>query len=137
MLQQAELRTVSQTSYVRDFEVHATDSAVIADPVIGTVEDGFSLQAVAMPLESGAVGLAVDLSVADLTRPIPTFTTNLGVGADITIQLPHVRRSDLEAAMELRPTQRAVLLLPALAGKRCFAIVTAALAEASAPSKRK
>jgi len=138
MLQEAELRTVGQTAYVRDFEVQVANGTVIADPVIDTVVDGFSLQAVAMPLDSGATGLALDLSVADLTRPIPTFTTNLGVGADITIQLPHVRRTGLEAAMELRPEQHAVLVLPALAGKRYFAIVTAAVAAApDASSGRK
>jgi hypothetical protein len=128
MLQQAELRTVDQTAYVRDFDVQVQNGAVIADPVIGTVEDGISLQAVAMPLENGTLGLSLDLSSAVLTRPIPTFTTNLGVGADITIQLPHVRQAGLEAAMALQRDQTAVVVLPALAGKRYFAIVTAATA---------
>src|SRR5262249_36813609 len=38
--QQASIHVVSQTSYIQDFEVEVAQTAFIADPVVGVVNDG-------------------------------------------------------------------------------------------------
>ena len=70
------------------------------------------------------LGLALHAVWAELTRPIPTFTTTLaGSIAPVTVQLPEVRQVQVEATIELSADQTVVVLLPALAGKRCIAVL--------------
>ena len=115
----AQISIVNQTSYIRDFEVEVQESMAIANPIVDVVQDGISIQASVLPLEGGATGLSVEVTVADLKRPIPTFTTTLaGATQPITIQLPQVISTRIEAALELQQGHTAWLSLPALAGVR-------------------
>ncbi|MBK8097307.1 MAG: hypothetical protein IPK26_09375 [Planctomycetes bacterium] len=113
---------VNQTAYVRDFDVEIAQGTVIADPVVDVIQDGFSLQAVGKSLGE-SIGLSVQAQLVELQRPIPTFTTTLGVGTPVTIQLPQVSSAKVDAAVEMKPGQVLALTLPPLAGKRCLALV--------------
>ena len=64
-------------------------AAAVANPVIGVVRDGVSLDV--RPVVSADrkfITMELRPTVLDLALPIPTFTTTLGVGQPIKIQLP-------------------------------------------------
>lgn len=121
-LRPTTISKLQQTAYVRDFDVEIAQGTVVADPLVGVIEDGLSVLAVGKAL-GDSIGLSIQAQVAELQRPIPTFTTTLGVGQPVTIQLPQVISSKIDAAVELKEGQVLALTLPPLAGKRCLALV--------------
>lgn len=78
-------------SYIRDFEVEIAQAAAVANPTVGTVHDGVALD-VRPVVDSELKFITMELrpTVMSLQLPIPTFTTTLGVGQPISIQLPEV-----------------------------------------------
>ncbi|HEX5051161.1 MAG TPA: hypothetical protein VFZ65_05280 [Planctomycetota bacterium] len=115
---------VNQTAYVRDFDVEVAQAAFIANPIIDVVQDGITIEASVAPLADSKLGLSIEVRVADLIKPIPTFTTSLGGSTvPVTIQLPNVQSTQLEAAFELQPGSIVVLAPPPLAGKRHLFVV--------------
>lgn len=78
-------------AYIRDFEVEIAQAAAVANPVIGIVHDGVALD-VRPVVDSDLKFITMELrpTVMTLQLPIPTFTTTLGVGQPISIQLPEV-----------------------------------------------
>ncbi|MBX3461753.1 MAG: hypothetical protein KF830_01165 [Planctomycetes bacterium] len=87
----ASMHFLRNISYIRDFEVEIAQAAAVANPVIGTVQDGVALD-VRPVVDSDLkfVTMEVRPTVMTLQLPIPTFTTTLGVGQPISIQLPEV-----------------------------------------------
>jgi len=127
------MAAVQQTAYVRDFEVEVANTSFTCDPIVDVVQDGFTLRVTAAPGKAG-LGLALHAVWAELMRPIPTFTTTLaGSIAPVTIQLPEVRQVQVEATVELSADNTVVVLLPALLGKRCIAVLRMAPVPADRP----
>jgi tetratricopeptide (TPR) repeat protein len=90
--QRGNLTVTNQISYIRDFEVEIAQAAAVADPVVGVVKDGIVLDV--RPVVSADrkfITMELRPTVANLSLPIPTFTTTLGVGQPISIQLPTLR----------------------------------------------
>lgn len=87
----ANMSHLRQLSYIKDFDVEIAQAAAVANPIIGTVYDGVSLD-VRPVVDSDLKFITMELrpSVVTLQTPIPTFTTTLGVGQPISIQLPEV-----------------------------------------------
>jgi type II secretory pathway component GspD/PulD (secretin) len=87
----ASMHHLRNISYIRDFEVEIAQAAAVANPVIGTVHDGVALD-VRPVVDSDLRFITMELrpTVMNLQIPIPTFTTTLGVGQPISIQLPEV-----------------------------------------------
>ncbi|MFT4514053.1 MAG: type II secretory pathway component GspD/PulD (secretin) [Planctomycetota bacterium] len=87
----ASMHFLRNISYIRDFEVEIAQAAAVANPVIGTVHDGVALD-VRPVVDSDLRFITMELrpTVMTLQLPIPTFTTTLGVGQPISIQLPEV-----------------------------------------------
>lgn len=87
----ASMHFLRNISYIRDFEVEIAQAAAVANPVIGTVHDGVALD-VRPVVDSDLKFITMELrpTVMQLQLPIPTFTTTLGVGQPISIQLPEV-----------------------------------------------
>lgn len=87
----ASMHFLRNISYIRDFEVEIAQAAAVANPVIGTVHDGVALD-VRPVVDSDLKFITMELrpTVMTLQLPIPTFTTTLGVGQPISIQLPEV-----------------------------------------------
>lgn len=87
----ASMHYLRNISYIRDFDVEIAQAAAVANPVIGTVHDGVSLD-VRPVVDSDLKYVTMELrpTVMTLQLPIPTFTTTLGVGQPISIQLPEV-----------------------------------------------
>jgi Flp pilus assembly secretin CpaC/tetratricopeptide (TPR) repeat protein len=87
----ANLAVNRQFTYIRDFSVEIAQSAAVADPVIGVIRDGVVLDV--RPVVSADrrfILMELRPTVATLTQPIPTFTTTLGVGQPVSIQIPRL-----------------------------------------------
>ncbi len=112
--QQASIHVIDQTSYIQDFEVEVAQTAFIADPVIGIVQDGIVFDV--RPTVSNdrkSVMLEVKPTVATLREPIPTYTTFLsGLTTPVTIQIPEVTIS--RAATTVRVPDGGTVLLGGL-----------------------
>ncbi len=87
----ASMHVLNEISYIKDFEVEIAQAAGVANPVIGTVYDGVTLD-VRPVVDSDLKFITMELrpTVMTLQLPIPNFTTTLGVGQPISIQLPEV-----------------------------------------------
>jgi Flp pilus assembly secretin CpaC len=85
----ASMSVLRHTSYIRDFEVEIAQASAIANPVVDVVRDGVVLDV--RPVVSADrkfITMELRPTVMRLETPIPTFTTTLGVGQPVTIQLP-------------------------------------------------
>ncbi len=107
----SNLAVMNQVAYVQDFDVEIAQAASIADPVISVVEDGVILDV--RPVVSADrrfITLELRPQVAELQRPIQTFTTSLGVsGNSVTMQLPEVEKSLVKTSIPM-PDGGTVLL---------------------------
>ena len=107
----SNLTVMNQLAYVQDFDVEIAQAASIADPVIGVVQDGVILDV--RPVVSADrrfITLELRPTVAELRRPIRTFTTSLGVsGNSVTIQLPELEISRVRTSVPM-PDGGTVLL---------------------------
>lgn len=121
----AHMATINQTAYVRDYEVEVTADAVIADPIVDVIQDGIVVQAAVSPLENGKLGVSLDATVTDLERPIPKIDTILpGTKHEVTIQLPSLQSTQLEAAVELEADHIVIMAPPPLRGRRIVFLIT-------------
>ena len=107
----SNLTVMNQVAYVQDFDVEIAQAASIADPVISVVQDGVILD-VRPVVSADRRFITVELrpTVAELQRPIRTFTTSLGVsGNSVTIQLPELEISRVRTSIPM-PDGGTVLL---------------------------
>lgn len=83
---------INQTAYVRDFEVEVAQAAFIADPRIDIIQDGIVLDVKpTVSADRRRISLSMQPTVAELVRPIPTFSTSLaGTTQPVTLQLPQL-----------------------------------------------
>ena len=83
---------INQTAYVRDFEVEVAQAAFIADPKIDVIQDGIVLDVKpTVSADRRRISLSMQPTVAELIRPIPTFSTSLaGTTQPVTLQLPQL-----------------------------------------------
>ncbi len=83
---------INQTSYIRDFDVEVAQAAFIADPKVDVIQDGIVLD-VKPTIHHDRKNITLDMNptVAELIRPIPTFSTSLaGTTQPVTLQLPQL-----------------------------------------------
>lgn len=90
--QRANITLINQLAFVQDFDVEVAQTAFIADPQIGILQDGLDLDV--KPIVSNDrryVTLQLQPTVATLKRPIQTFSTSLGAfTTPITLELPEI-----------------------------------------------
>jgi general secretion pathway protein D len=102
--QRANVTVQNQIAYIRDFEVEVAQSAAIADPIVGVVQDGVILD-VTPTVSNDRKWITLELrpTVATLVRPIPTIMTNLGQAAStqVNIQLPELRLQGAETTVRV------------------------------------
>lgn len=81
---------INQTAYIRDFDVEVAQAAFIADPKVDVIQDGIVLDVQPVIMNDRKyIVLNLNPTVAELQRPIPTFTTSLaGSTLPVTVQLP-------------------------------------------------
>ena len=87
----ASMSFLRQISYIKDFDVEIAQASAVANPVVDTVNDGVSLDVrPVVDAELKFITMELRPTVMELQLPIATFTTTLGVGQPISIQLPSV-----------------------------------------------
>ncbi|MBK8974480.1 MAG: hypothetical protein IPM29_00995 [Planctomycetes bacterium] len=87
----AHMQALRHTSYIRDFDVEIAQAAAVANPIVDVVNDGVVLDV--RPIVSADrrfITMELRPTVMNLSLPIPTFTTTLGSGQPVSIQLPNV-----------------------------------------------
>lgn len=86
----ANVAVINQTSYVRDFDVEVAQASFIADPKVDVIQDGIVLDVrPVISYDRKHIKMNLQPTVAELQRPIPTFTTSLaGSTLPVTLQLP-------------------------------------------------
>ncbi|MBL8733298.1 MAG: hypothetical protein JNN13_13085 [Planctomycetes bacterium] len=102
---------INQTAYVRDFEVEVAQAAFIADPKVDVIQDGNVLDVQPVILNDRKyIILNLNPTVAELQRPIPTFTTSLaGSTLPVTLQLPNLTVTNFSTTVKV-PDGGTVLL---------------------------
>jgi type II secretory pathway component GspD/PulD (secretin)/tetratricopeptide (TPR) repeat protein len=109
--QRANLTVVNQLSYIQDFDVEVAQTSFIADPIVGIIQDGLSLDV--RPTVSNDrryITLELQPTVADLLEPIPTFATSLASSfAPVIIQLPELRLQQARTTVRI-PDQGSILI---------------------------
>ncbi len=106
----ANLTVLNQVAYIQDYDVEIAQAASIADPIVAVIEDGVILDV--RPVVSADrrfITLEMRPTVAELRRPIPEFTTSLGGGTAVTIQLPELEISRVRTSVPM-PDGSTVLL---------------------------
>jgi len=102
---------INQTAYVRDFDVEVAQAAFIADPKVDVIQDGIVLDV--QPIiqnDRKYITLNLNPTVAELQRPIPTFTTSLaGSTLPVTVQLPNLTVTNFSTTVKV-PDGGTVLL---------------------------
>lgn len=92
--QRANITVRNQVAYIQDFDVQAQQNVSIADPVVGTIEDGLVLDIrPVISADRRYITVEVQPTIALLQRPMATLTTTLGGqgSTPVTIQLPELR----------------------------------------------
>lgn len=96
----AHMFSLRQQAYIRDFSVEIAQGASVANPEIGVVQDGVSLDVrPVVDSELRFITMEVRPTLIELQEPIPTFTTTLGVGQPVSIQLPQVTRQTVRTTL--------------------------------------
>jgi general secretion pathway protein D len=121
--QRANLSSVTQISYVQDFDVEVAQTSFIADPVIGVIQEGIVLD-VRPTVSNDRQYITLDMrpTVTDVVTPISTFTTLLGAAVNIpgtfifqpslnpvTFQLPELAMRQAESTVRI-PDGGSILL---------------------------
>jgi type II secretory pathway component GspD/PulD (secretin) len=93
--QRSSIHVINQITYIEDYEVEVAQTAFIADPVVGVIQDGIVFDVrPTISNDRKYVTLEMEPTVADLKTPIPTFTTNLGgLSFPVTIEIPELNIS--------------------------------------------
>lgn len=111
----ASLTTLTATkehSYLKDYQVEKLlDGTTIADPVIGRVSDGLAGLVRVLQVEEQRLLVELSCSFGELQRPIPTFTTSLGAGAPVSIQLPALTLRSVRTCVEMDEGDTVVMTL--------------------------
>jgi general secretion pathway protein D len=109
--QRANLTVVNQLSYIQDFDVEVAQTSFIADPIVGIIQDGLTLDV--RPTVSNDrryITLELQPTVADLIEPIPTFSTTLASSfSPVIIQLPELRLQQARTTVRI-PDKGSILI---------------------------
>jgi Flp pilus assembly secretin CpaC/tetratricopeptide (TPR) repeat protein len=90
--ERAYVSVINEVSFLQDFDVDVANTAFIANPQIGVLQEGVVLDVrPTISYDRKFVTLDVRASVATLQRPIANFTTTLGGFSNaVTFQLPQL-----------------------------------------------
>lgn len=90
--QRSYVTVTNQISFIQDFDVDVANSAFIANPNVGIIQEGVVLDVrPTISYDRKYITLEVQATVANLQRPIREFTTSLsGLSIPVTFQLPEL-----------------------------------------------
>ena len=101
--ERAYMTVVNQISFLQDFDVDVANTAFIANPDIGILQEGVVLDVrPAISYDRKYITLDVRTTIADLERPIPTFETTLaGFTDSVTFELPRMRIENAQTTVRV------------------------------------
>lgn len=101
--ERAYVTVVNQITFIQDFDVDVANSAFIANPNIGVIQEGVVLDVLpTISYDRKYVTLEVHATVANLIRPIREFTTSLaGFTIPVTFQLPELEVQQAETTLRV------------------------------------
>jgi hypothetical protein len=85
--QQGTIAVTNEIAYVSGFEVVGAFNGRLADPIIDIITEGLILGLQAKTVDEKQMRLSVDLTLAEVVRPIASQHINV-LGAPVTIQTP-------------------------------------------------
>ncbi|MCB9894668.1 MAG: hypothetical protein H6839_09475 [Planctomycetes bacterium] len=89
--QRGHVSVLNEVAYIRDFDTNTATGVAVADPVVDVIRDGIVLDVrPTISADRRYITLELRPTLATLLRPIPTFTTSLGVGTPVAIQTPQL-----------------------------------------------
>ena len=89
--QRGHVSILNEIAYIRDFDTNTATGIAVADPVVDVIRDGIVLDVrPTISADRRYITLELRPTLATLLRPIPTFTTSLGVGTPVAIQTPQL-----------------------------------------------
>jgi len=89
--ERANVTILNQVSYIKDFDAEIAQAAAIVEPIVDVIQDGVILDV--RPIVSADrkfITLELRPTVANLRRPIPTFTASVANGTPVTLELPEL-----------------------------------------------
>ncbi|MFH1999714.1 MAG: hypothetical protein ABIK28_08540 [Planctomycetota bacterium] len=104
--ERANITVMKNISYVKDFEPEIAQSSVIAEPIVAVAKDGIILD-VRPVVSSDRRFITMELrpTIAQLKTDekgqLPRFTTGLGVGESVTIELPELEVKRLRTTVTM------------------------------------
>jgi len=109
--QRANLTLVNQLSYIQDYDVEVAQTSFIADPIVGVIQDGLTLDVrPTVSHDRKYITLELQPTVAKLVEPIPTFATTLGSSfSTVIIQLPELRIQSARTTVRI-PDRGSILI---------------------------
>lgn len=109
--ERAFFTVANQISFIQDFDVDVANSAFIANPNVGIIQEGVVLDVrPTISYDRKYITLEVQATVADLLRPIRTFTTSLaGFSVPVTFQLPELKVQSAQTTVRV-PDQGSLIL---------------------------
>ncbi|MCG3182397.1 MAG: hypothetical protein ICCCNLDF_00459 [Planctomycetes bacterium] len=100
--QRAHVSILNEVAYIRDFDTNTATGVAVADPVVDVIRDGIVLDVrPTISADRRYVTLELRPTLATLLRPIPTFTTSLGVGTPVAIQTPQLTLQRIRTTITL------------------------------------
>lgn len=123
----ATLSVINQVAYVKEWQVHLVEpeKTLIADPVVDTVQEGYTLDLFCAALPEGNFGLKLDLVRADIERPIPTKKVRVATdpASDVSISTPVVTRVSLTSTFVVQPGRMVIFTTPTQDEERDLVVV--------------
>ncbi|MCC6575421.1 MAG: hypothetical protein IT462_16715 [Planctomycetes bacterium] len=100
--QRAHVSVMNEIAYIRDFNTNVATGTAVADPVVDVIRDGIVLDVrPTVSADRRYITLELRPTLATVLRPIPTFTTSLGVGTPVAIQTPQLTLQRIRTTITL------------------------------------
>ncbi|MHC5063534.1 MAG: hypothetical protein ACYTG5_06130 [Planctomycetota bacterium] len=128
--QSFSISTTKPITYVKDFKVDMVDGALLADPVLETVNQGVILEGQAASLGDDMVGISCKLTLREVSEADRTVEIEIaGTNQTGTIGLPRIETLEIDTTIALSMGTAAVFPGPLSDGRYPLIMISADLYE--------
>lgn len=124
-LQDFQMYVTKPITYVKDFDVEIVDGAILADPVLETIEDGIRFGGRVVNLGDGVIGVSCKLTLTKVEQPIQIVEIELGdTGLKGEIQLPKIEKLEIDATAVIPDSGAAIFPGPEIDGRHTLVLIS-------------
>ncbi len=124
-LQDFQMYVTKPITYVKDFDVEIVDGAILADPVLETIEDGIRFGGRVVNLGDGVIGVFCKLTLTKVEQPIQIVEIELGdTGLKGEIQLPKIEKLEIDATAVIPDSGAAIFPGPEIDGRHTLVLIS-------------